>query len=54
MAGCYATGARDASVDWAACDWADWDWSDSIDGVRRHLKALEAMIGPRDTKEEAR
>lgn len=46
VAGCYATGARDASVDWATCDWAGWDWSASIDGVRRHLKALEAMCGP--------
>ncbi len=45
VAGFYATGARDASVDWTACDWSDWDWSASIDGVRRHLKALEAMCG---------
>jgi len=50
VAGFYATGARDASVDWTACDWSDWDWSASIGGVRRHMTALEAMSGPLTTE----
>ncbi len=45
VAGFYATDARDATIDWEACDWSGWDWSASIDGVRRQLKALEAMCG---------
>lgn len=49
VAGFYATGARDDSIDWSACDWAGWDWGASIDGVRRHLKALEALSGPLTT-----
>lgn len=53
VAGCYATGARDATIDWAACDWSGWDWG-AIAGVRRHMKALDAMIGLRDPEEETR
>lgn len=50
VAGFYATGARDASVEWEMCDWSGWDWSENIGGVRRHLKALSAMSGPLTTE----
>ena len=42
VAGCYATGARDASVDWTACDWAGWDWA-AIPRARDGMKALRAL-----------
>ena len=42
VAGFYATGARDASVDWDACDWSGWDW-EAIARARDGMKALRAL-----------
>lgn len=42
VAGFYATGARDASVDWDACDWSGWDWEE-IARARDGMKALRAL-----------
>ncbi len=48
VAGFYATGARDASVDWETYDWAGWDWG-AIDDVRHHMKAPDPLNAVRPT-----